>query len=386
MLEQEQGIALKPIYPCDLMQNEKEGKEPFVFDALPQMEYEFGEFHLIASPSSRGKSTLMATMAANALRKSDAPPVVFLALQEGGQDAYTRICESLVFQEAMEKNCLKKLEVSDSRVDGLIFKAARGEGDRYLIDAVARARELMKAAGNAERWHCYERVRKIKDVERLLGVHPGAIVFLDAAYELENERRLNGFKDFNVELEISYALKAAAGKNRQLIIASSYMDGFGFGYNERPALLQRDLCGKYGMLAYSVVGLGINSTFTKAKQRMPKHKSPVLEKGEPCFFWKMMKNRRWSDHYERSFFFDTRHGALGYSCLMGTDSSADCIDDARKPKEQREHEYSGARIGWDGEDCIHLHACRRMSMIAREQGVQLTRGCGKDCSAYESDG
>lgn len=38
------------------------------------------------------------------------------------------------------------------------------------------------------------------------------------------------------------------------------------------------------------------------------------------------------------------------------------------------------------EDCIHLHACRRLQAIAKKRfsGLHIARNCTEDCSAYES--
>ncbi len=39
-------------------------------------------------------------------------------------------------------------------------------------------------------------------------------------------------------------------------------------------------------------------------------------------------------------------------------------------------------INWD--KCIHIHACRRFATIVeRKTGKKISRGCGKDCEAYE---
>ena len=39
-------------------------------------------------------------------------------------------------------------------------------------------------------------------------------------------------------------------------------------------------------------------------------------------------------------------------------------------------------INWS--NCIHIHACRRFSKIVeRKTGKYISRGCGKDCEAYE---
>ena len=41
-----------------------------------------------------------------------------------------------------------------------------------------------------------------------------------------------------------------------------------------------------------------------------------------------------------------------------------------------------AYINWD--KCIHIHACRRFAtMVERKTGKKISRGCGKDCEAYE---
>ena len=35
------------------------------------------------------------------------------------------------------------------------------------------------------------------------------------------------------------------------------------------------------------------------------------------------------------------------------------------------------------EDCIHLHACRRMQLVAKSKGFTYSRGCDKEtCTAY----
>lgn len=35
-------------------------------------------------------------------------------------------------------------------------------------------------------------------------------------------------------------------------------------------------------------------------------------------------------------------------------------------------------------DCVHLKACRRLSLIAKNTLVSFNRGCNKDCTAYVS--
>lgn len=36
------------------------------------------------------------------------------------------------------------------------------------------------------------------------------------------------------------------------------------------------------------------------------------------------------------------------------------------------------------EDCIHLHACRRVQEVGRRQGHSFSRYCNCDCAAYLS--
>lgn len=36
------------------------------------------------------------------------------------------------------------------------------------------------------------------------------------------------------------------------------------------------------------------------------------------------------------------------------------------------------------DDCIHLHACRRCTAKAEEQGKRFARGCNEKCTAYKS--
>ena len=39
------------------------------------------------------------------------------------------------------------------------------------------------------------------------------------------------------------------------------------------------------------------------------------------------------------------------------------------------------------EDCIHLHACRRMQLVAKSKGFTYSRGCDKEtCTAYVPGG
>lgn len=44
-------------------------------------------------------------------------------------------------------------------------------------------------------------------------------------------------------------------------------------------------------------------------------------------------------------------------------------------------------MGDYAEDCIHLHACRRMAKIYREsksfKSYFIARGCGEECTAYQ---
>ena len=46
----------------------------------------------------------------------------------------------------------------------------------------------------------------------------------------------------------------------------------------------------------------------------------------------------------------------------------------------------GAGDKFGAQDCIHLHACRRLAKIARNEGFTFARGCNRRCGAYESEG
>lgn len=36
------------------------------------------------------------------------------------------------------------------------------------------------------------------------------------------------------------------------------------------------------------------------------------------------------------------------------------------------------------DDCIHLKACRRVQLIAKNKGILIPRLCDEDCTAYQS--
>lgn len=36
------------------------------------------------------------------------------------------------------------------------------------------------------------------------------------------------------------------------------------------------------------------------------------------------------------------------------------------------------------DDCIHLRACRRCNLIAKQKGVPFARNCNEDCTAYQN--
>lgn len=37
------------------------------------------------------------------------------------------------------------------------------------------------------------------------------------------------------------------------------------------------------------------------------------------------------------------------------------------------------------DDCIHLHACRRIQKIGRSSGINYPRYCSADCNCYQSE-
>ena len=290
-----------------------------------------GTFNIIGARPGCGKTTFAIKLLADTIEWRNDSRVIFLSYEEEPKDIYTRIYSHLIFARAKKEGRLT--EIKDKNPYIQIYNAVKHR------DAAKLGPDLDWARGKV-RW--LEKTRRlavkdfdggtINEIEEALRNYPRAVVIIDYLQLIDADpdfagNELAGLKD------ISKRLARLAKKKRQIIITLAQLKRYGqqdAGDSDKPSQLTVDRlkdCGQFEQDAATVIELGM-STERGEEERKER------DKGEPFYFWKIVKNRRQGGR-NQCCLFNTADGAMGWSCMEGTEESAAFLDYS-KPKAKKE--------------------------------------------------
>lgn len=290
-----------------------------------------GTFNIIGARPGCGKTTFAIKLLADAIDWRSDSRVIFLSFEEEPKDIYTRLYSHLIFAKAKEEGRLSAIP-SDTPYRQVYAAVKYPDAGLPIAEdlgwARAGARELQKAGR-----------LKVKDfdggsigeIERVLALYPRAVVIVDYLQLIEADtgfagNELAGLKD------ISKRLASIAKKKKQIIIALAQLKRYGqqdAGDSDKPSQLTVDRlkdCGQFEQDAATVIELGMSTEWKDAARE-------ERDRGEPFYFWKIVKNRRQGGR-NQCCLFNTAGGAMGYSYMEGTEESAAFLD--FKPNAKKE--------------------------------------------------
>lgn len=298
--------------------------------------FQHGTFNLIAARPSRGKTTLAVSLLLDAIEnanlKKNNTPAVFLTFEESNKQIYTRIFNNLLFANARKTNETKQIETKRPRLQlWNILKDPNNpdfEGRAYYVETVKnKVLELEKSG----RLQVIDFAGKnINAIENLLTFNKNAVVFIDYVQLIRPDPTKTNFNTLDGYNDISKRLVDAAKANNQIIIGAAQLRRLGEGASDsdNPENLndtQLKDCGQFEQDANTIIALGRNTAYKDKDQA--EH-----DKGEPLYFWKLLKNRD-GGGVNKSYLFDTSNLSIGFSFLHSTETDAAFLNKAKgKPK------------------------------------------------------
>lgn len=298
-----------------------------------------GTFNIIGARPGCGKTTFAIKLIADAIEWRNDSRVIFLSFEEEPTDIYSRLYSHLIFAKAKEEGRLSEIKCDTPYIE--IYMETKHPGTTRLAKDLPRARELVRRLEDAQRL-------KVKDfdggsigeIERVLRLYPRSVVIIDYLQLIKADasfagNELAGLKD------ISMKLASIAKKKRQIIITLAQLKRYGqqdAGDSDKPSQLTVDRlkdCGQFEQDAAAVIELGM-STERGEEERKER------DKGEPFYFWKIVKNRKRGGR-NQCCLFNTADGAMGWSYMEGTEESAAFLDYSKpKAKSKKEEPQNGA--------------------------------------------
>ena len=295
--------------------------------------FQHGTFNLIAARPSRGKTTLAVSLLLDAIRKENLEksntPILFLTFEESNKQIYTRIFNSLLFARAKQNKTTKYIETQRPRLQlWNILKDPNNpdfEGRACLVDS---------AKGQVKDWEQSGRLqvvdfsgKDINAIENLLAFNENALVFIDYVQLIRPDPHKTNFNTLDGYNDISKRLVDTAKANNQIIVALAQLRRLGEGASDSdtPGDLndtQLKDCGQFEQDANTIIALGRN-TKQKDKERA-EH-----DKGEPLYFWKLLKNRD-GGGVNSSYLFDTSNKSMGFSFLLSTHEDASFLNESTR--------------------------------------------------------
>lgn len=295
--------------------------------------FQHGTFNLIAARPSRGKTTLAVSLLLDAIEnanlKKNNTPAVFLTFEESNKQIYTRIFNNLLFANARKANATKQIETKRPRLQlWNILKDPNNpdfEGRAYYVEMVKnKVLELEKSG----RLQVIDFAGKnINAIENLLTFNKNAVVFIDYVQLIRPDPTKTNFNTLDGYNDISKRLVDAAKANNQIIIGAAQLRRLGEGASDsdNPENLndtQLKDCGQFEQDANTIIALGRNTAYKDKDQA--EH-----DKGEPLYFWKLLKNRD-GGGVNKSYLFDTSNLSMGFSFLHSTETDAAFLNKAKK--------------------------------------------------------
>lgn len=297
--------------------------------------FQHGTFNLIAARPSRGKTTLAVSLLLDAIEnenlKKNNTPAIFLTFEESNKQIYTRIFNNLLFTNARKTNATKHIETKRPRLQlWNILKDPNNpdfEGRAYYVESVKDKVLELERSGRLQVIDFAG--KNINAIENLLTFNKNAVVFIDYVQLIRPDPTKTNFNTLDGYNDISKRLVDAAKANNQIIIGAAQLRRLGEGASDsdNPENLndtQLKDCGQFEQDANTIIALGRNTAYNEQEQA--EH-----DKGEPLYFWKLLKNRD-GGGVNKSYLFDTSNLSIGFSFLHSTETDAAFLNKAKKDK------------------------------------------------------
>ena len=297
--------------------------------------FQHGTFNLIAARPSRGKTTLAVSLLLDAIEnenlKKNNTPAIFLTFEESNKQIYTRIFNNLLFTNARKTNATKHIETKRPRLQlWNILKDPNNpdfEGRAYYVESVKDKVLELERSGRLQVIDFAG--KNINAIENLLTFNKNAVVFIDYVQLIRPDPTKTNFNTLDGYNDISKRLVDAAKANNQIIIGAAQLRRLGEGASDSdtPENLndtQLKDCGQFEQDANTIIALGRNTAYNEQEQA--EH-----DKGEPLYFWKLLKNRD-GGGVNKSYLFDTSNLSIGFSFLHSTETDAAFLNDKAKKK------------------------------------------------------
>lgn len=297
--------------------------------------FQHGTFNLIAARPSRGKTTLAVSLMLDAIEnvnlKKNGTPAIFLTFEESNKQIYTRIFNHLLFANAKKSKALKQIESNRPRLQlWNILKNPNNPdfSDRaYYVETVKQKISELEKSGRLQVIDFAGKT--INAIETLLTFNKDAVIFIDYVQLIRPDPTKSNFNTLDGFNDISKRLVDAAKANNQIIIGAAQLRRLGEAASDSdtPATLndtQLKDCGQFEQDANTIIALGRNTTYKDKEQA--EH-----DKGEPLYFWKLLKNRD-GGGVNRSYLFDTSNKSMGFSFLHSTETDAAFLNQAKREK------------------------------------------------------
>ena len=301
--------------------------------------FQHGTFNLIAARPSRGKTTLAVSLLLDAIENANLArnntPAVFLTFEESNKQIYTRIFNNLLFASARKANAVSQIATNRPRLQlWNILKDPNNpdfEGRTYYVESVKQKILELEKSGRLQVIDFAG--KNINAIENLLTFNKNAVVFIDYVQLIRPDPTKTGFNTLDGYNDISKRLADAAKANNQIIIGAAQLRRLSEGASDtdNPENLndtQLKDCGQFEQDANTIIALGRNTAHRDTEK--PEH-----DKGEPFYFWKLLKNRD-GGGVNKSYLFDTSNLSIAFSFLQSTETDAAFLNKADKAKKEKE--------------------------------------------------
>lgn len=291
--------------------------------------FQHGTFNLIAARPSRGKTSLAVSLMMDAIKNMERfkTPVIFLSFEESNKQIYTRIFNNLLFATA--KNAKAEKLIAAEHPNWKLWETLKDPQnpdykDRaYYVESVKE--KVLELEASTRLQVVDFSGKDINAIENFLAFNENALVFIDYVQLIRPDPTKPNFTTLDGYNDISKRLVDAAKANNQIIVALAQLrrEKEGDDSDNPKSLNDTQLkdCGQFEQDANTIIALGRNTAYKDKDQA--EH-----DKGEPLYFWKLLKNRD-GGGVNSSYLFDTSNLSIGFSFLHSTETDAAFLNKAK---------------------------------------------------------
>ncbi|MEE0926609.1 MAG: DnaB-like helicase C-terminal domain-containing protein [Bacteroidales bacterium] len=297
--------------------------------------FQHGTFNLIAARPSRGKTSLAVSLMMDAIKNMERfkTPVIFLSFEESNKQIYTRIFNNLLFATA--KNAKAEKLIAAEHPNWKLWETLKDPQnpdykDRaYYVESVKE--KVLELEASTRLQVVDFSGKDINAIENFLAFNENALVFIDYVQLIRPDPNKPNFNTLDGYNDISKRLVDAAKANNQIIVALAQLrrDKEGADSDNPESLNDTQLkdCGQFEQDANTIIALGRNTAYKDKDQA--EH-----DKGEPLYFWKLLKNRD-GGGVNKSYLFDTSNLSIGFSFLHSTETDAAFLNKAETQNDKQ---------------------------------------------------